>query len=149
MIGRLAYLYVGTDDVTRAVDFYRECLGGELVWRFDAFATDVAAVRLAPESPLVLLAEHRPAPGVLPIWTVPVLDDAVARLAGSSFAATGETVGTPDGPVHVVRDPSGNELGLLQPERPNALEAAFADPDNTNAVRDPRDVTERDQRQER
>ena len=149
MIGRLAYLYVGTDDVTRAVDFYRECLGGELVWRFDAFATDVAAVRLAPESPLVLLAEHRPAPGVLPIWTVPVLDDAVARLAGSSFAATGETVGTPDGPVHVVRDPSGNELGLLQPDRPNALEAAFADPDNTNAVRDPRDVTERDQRQER
>lgn len=134
MIGELVYLYVGTDDVARAVDFYRECLGAELVWRFDAFATDVAAIRLAPGSPVVLLAEHRPVPGVLPIWTVADLDAAVARLAGSSFAVTGETVGTPDGPVHVVRDPSGNEIGLLRQDRPNALDAAFADPDNTDAV---------------
>jgi hypothetical protein len=44
-------------------------------------------------------------------------------------------VGTPDGPVHVFRDPSGNEIGLLRPDRPGALEGAYRDPDNTNAVR--------------
>ena len=38
-------------------------------------------------------------------------------------------------PVHVLRDPSGNEIGLLQQDRPGALVAAYADPDHENAVR--------------
>ncbi len=135
-LGELAYLYVGTDDVERDRAFYLEALGAAPVWRFQAFATDVAAVRLASGGPLVLLAEHRPTPSCLPIWTVPDLDAAVAQLRASGFETHGETAGTPDGPVHVLRDPSGNEIGLLRQDRPGALEAAFADPDHENAVRD-------------
>jgi predicted enzyme related to lactoylglutathione lyase len=135
VLGTLAYLYVGTDDVDRDVAFYRGALDAELVWRFDAFDTEVAAVRLTADGPLVLLAEHRDAPSVLPIWTVDDLDAAVARLAATGFEANGETVGTPDGPVHVFTDPSGNRIGLLRQDRPNALDAAFADPDNPRAVR--------------
>ncbi len=131
----LVYLYVGTDDVARDVAFYEQALGATFVWRFDAFGTDVAAVRLAAGGPLVVLAEHRPAPSCLPIWTVADLDAAMQRLSESGFAVVGETVGTPDGPVHVLRDPSGNELGLLRPDRPGALEAAYADPTHANAVR--------------
>ena len=133
-LSELAYLYVATDDVERDVEFYEWALGAARVWRFRAFDTEVAAVRLGP-GPLVLLAEHRPAPSVLPIWTVTDLDAAVARLAASGFESEGETVGTPDGPVHVLHDPSGNELGLLRADRPNALASAYADPTNTNAVR--------------
>jgi predicted enzyme related to lactoylglutathione lyase len=135
-LGELAYLYVGTDDVDRDRAFYLEALGATPVWRFQAFATDVAAVRLGPGAPLVLLAEHRSAPSCLPIWTVPDLDTAIARLRTSGFESHGETAGTPDGPVHVLRDPSGNEIGLLQQDRPGALEDAFADPDHENAVRE-------------
>ncbi len=135
-LGELVYLYVGTDDVDRDRAFYLEALGGEPVWRFQAFATDVAAVRLGPGAPLVLLAEHRPTPSCLPIWAVPDLAAAIERLGASGFDVHGETAGTPDGPVHVLRDPSGNELGLLQQDRPNALEAAFADPTHENAVRE-------------
>ena len=69
-------------------------LGASLVWRFGAFATEVA----------------------------------------SGYEPNGETVGTPDGPVHVFRDPSGNEVGLLRADRPGALETAYADPTDTNAV---------------
>jgi predicted enzyme related to lactoylglutathione lyase len=134
-IGTLVYLYVGTDDVERDRAFYLEALGAAPVWRFRAFDTDVAAVRHGPEVPLVLLAEHRPAPSCLPIWSVPDLDAAVARLAASGFETHGVTAGTPDGPVHVLRDPSGNEIGLLQQDRPNALVTAYADPDHANAVR--------------
>jgi predicted enzyme related to lactoylglutathione lyase len=133
-LGELVYLYLGTDDVARDLAFYQTAIGARLVWRFDAFGTDVAAVRLGP-GPLVLLAEHRRAPSCLPIWSVADLDAATERLAGSGFEAHGETVGTPDGPVHVLRDPSGNELGLLRADRPGALEQAYADPTNTNAVR--------------
>lgn len=134
-LGELVYLYVGTDDVERDRTFYLEALGAEPVWRFRAFATEVAAVRLAPGAPLLLLAEHRPAPSCLPIWSVTDLDAAVARLEASGFDARGETAGTPDGPVHVLRDPSGNEIGLLRQDRPDALDAAFSDPDHENAVR--------------
>lgn len=133
--GRLAYLYLGTSDAATDLAFYQEAFGAQLVWRFHAFGTDVGAVRIASEGPLVVLAEHRPAPSCLPIWTVADLDAAVERLARSKFAPAGETVGTPDGPVHVLRDPSGNEIGLLRADRPGALEAAYADPDNDRAVR--------------
>jgi catechol 2,3-dioxygenase-like lactoylglutathione lyase family enzyme len=133
--GELAYLYMGTDDVDASLAFYTEALGAQLVWRFRAFATDVAAVRFGADRPFVLLAEHRPTPSCLPIWSVSDLDRAIAALARAGFADHGETVGTPDGPVHVLTDPSGNELGLLRPDRPGALEQAYSDPTNTNAVR--------------
>ncbi len=135
-MGKLAYLYVGTDDVDRDRAFYLQAFGAAPVWRFQAFATDVAAVRMAPDAPLLLLAEHRTTPSCLPIWTVPDLDAAIARLGASGFETHGETAGTPDGPVHVLRAPSGNEIGLLQQDRPGALEAAFADADHENAVRE-------------
>jgi predicted enzyme related to lactoylglutathione lyase len=133
-LGELTYLYVGVDDVGQAVAFYQAAFGATLVWRFQAFATEVAAMRINEPGPLVLLAEHRPAPSCLPIWTVADLDTARARLGTSGFAGDGQTVGTPDGPVHVFHDPDGNSLGLLQADRPGALETAYADPGNTNAI---------------
>ncbi len=133
--GELVYLYVGTDDVDTSLTFWTETLGAAFVWRFRAFATDVAAVRVGAEAPLVLLAEHRPAPSCLPIWSVSDLDAVIGTLTRAGYDH-GETVGTPDGPVHVLTDPSGNELGLLRADRPGALEQAYADPTNTNAVRE-------------
>ena len=134
-LGVLAYLYVGVDDVERAVAFYQTALSAHLVWRFQAFETEVAAMRLNESGPLVLLAEHRPSPSCLPIWNVVDLEVARARLDTSGFSSDGQTVGTPDGPVHVFHDPDGNPLGLLQAKRPGALETAYADPGNDNAVR--------------
>lgn len=134
-LGEPAYLYVGVDDVDRAIAFYEQALGAEFVWHFRRFGTEVAAVRVSATGPLVLLAAHRPTPSCLPIWTVHDLDTAVARLAAAGFADRGETAGTPDGPVHVLRDLDGNELGLLQQDAPNALVARYADPTNDAAIR--------------
>jgi len=133
-LGAPVYLYVGVDDIERALDFYERALAAEFVWRFRRFGTEVAAVRLSADGPLVLLAAHRPVPSCLPIWTVPDLDAVVAHLGMAGFAAAGETAGTPDGPVHVLRDPDGNELGLLQQNVPDALVARYADPTNDAAV---------------
>ncbi len=134
-LGPPAYLYVGVDDVHAAIDFYERALGAEFLWHFRRFGTEVAAVRVSDDGPQVLLAEHRPTPSCLPIWTVPDLDALVARLSAAGFADRGVTDGTPDGPVHVLRDPDGNELGFLQQDRPEALVARYADPANDAAVR--------------
>jgi catechol 2,3-dioxygenase-like lactoylglutathione lyase family enzyme len=137
-LGAPAYLYVGVDDVRAAVDFYERALGAEFLWHFRRFGTEVAAVRVTDQGPKVLLAAHRPTPSCIPIWTVAHLDALVAHLAAAGFADRGVSDGTPDGPVHVLRDLDGNELGFLQQDVPDALVARYGAADNDFAV--PRDA---------
>jgi hypothetical protein len=82
----------------------------------------VAANRLGT-GPLVLLAGHREAPSVLQIWEVGDLDGAVAELREAGWTGPETRVEVPDGPCLVLRDPSGNELGLLERVRPGVLES--------------------------
>ena len=127
-LGRLAYLYIGTSDLRADLAWYDEVLGADLVWRFEAFGADVAAVRIGPEgSPLVLLADHRPVPSCLPIWTVRSLHDTSEWLQATGWLATAVRVGVPDGPCLVLRDRSGNELALLQQDNPEAMQHAYQD----------------------
>ena len=137
-LGPPAYLYLGVDDIARARAFYESGLGAEFLWHFRRFGTEVAAVRVTDGGPQVLLAEHRPIPSCLPIWTVTDLDAAVGAPGRGRVRRPGRRpTGTPDGPVHVVRDPDGNELGLLRQDVPNALVARYTDPGNEFAVHDP------------
>lgn len=131
--GELLYLYVGVADLAEDLRFYLEALGASLVWRFAAFGAEVAAVRLGL-GPLVLLADHRPVPSVLPIWSVDDLEAAFRRLEDSGWTLTSGRVEVPDGPCLVLTDPSGNEVALLQQVRPDAMTTAFADPGNAHAV---------------
>ena len=133
-LGPPAYLYVGVDDTSAAVDFYERALGARLLWHFRRFGTEVAAVQVSEDGPQVLLAEHRPTPSCIPIWTVADLDALVVHLAAEGFADRGDTAGTPDGPVHMLRDVDGNELGFLQQDVPNALVAHYAIAGNEFAV---------------
>jgi hypothetical protein len=133
--GTLAYLYVGSSDVGTDLVFYQDALGATVRWRFRAFGADVAAVDLGAGPP-VLLASHRPAPSVLPIWVVPDVRALVEALRGTGWDHHGVELEIPDGVVFVFRDPSGNELAALQIVRPGALDAAWADPTNPRAVRD-------------
>lgn len=132
---KLVYLYTGTEDVGRDVTFYREALGAELVWRFNAFEADVAAIRLG-DGPLVLLADHRPAPSCLPIWAVDDLERYTDALRATGWEVDAQRVEVPDGPVLVLHDPSGNHIALLDQVRPNALDGAWHDPENEHAVRE-------------
>lgn len=117
----LVYLYVGSADVGADLAFYRDRLGGELAWRSEAFGAEVAAVRLG-DGPLVLLADHREAPSVLPIWAVDDLEAEVARLRAAGWEGGTRRVEVPDGPCVILGDPSGNEVALLERVRPGVME---------------------------
>jgi hypothetical protein len=101
-LGPLRYLYVGSANVEKDLAFHQEVLGGELVWRFRKFGADVAAVR-HQEGPLVLLADHRPAGSVLPLYAVDDLEALRAALVGKGLRL-GHTVATPDGPCLLVEN---------------------------------------------
>jgi predicted enzyme related to lactoylglutathione lyase len=119
---RLVYLYVGSNDVGADVAFYRDRLGGELVWGRRGMGAEVAAIRLG-DGPMILLADHRPAPSVLQIWAVDDLDRASAELRATGWTGPHTTVEVPDGPVLLLTDPSGNEIGLMEQVRPGILES--------------------------
>jgi len=65
----LSYLYVGTANFERDVAYYRDVLGAELVWNLSGFGAHVAAFRVGG-GPLLLLADHRPAPSCMPVYEV-------------------------------------------------------------------------------
>lgn len=122
-IGRLEYLYVGSAHVEKDLAFYRDVLGARVVWDFSDFGTRVAGVELGPRPPLYILAGHRPARSVLPIYLVERLDAAERALRARGWRDDGGRVEVPDGPVRIVTDPSGNEVGLLESTRGRVLEA--------------------------
>jgi hypothetical protein len=133
-LGTLAYLYVGTADFDRDCAFYARVLRAERVWAFNAFGARVAAFRVCP-GPLFLLADHRPAPSCMPILAVTNLDATVVALKAKGWQSDGEAFAIPNGPCYRFTDPSGNPYALFQNDRPQAMERAYADPENTNAIR--------------
>ncbi|MHB8670207.1 MAG: VOC family protein [Acidimicrobiales bacterium] len=131
-LGGLRFMYVGTTDTERDALAYLRIPGATLRWRFRHFGADVAAIELGP-GPLLVLADHRPAPSVLPIYEVDDLDAAMADLSSAGWTIEGP-VGTPEGPAVVVWDGSGNQISLLRVDRPGAMDRAYADPTNSHAV---------------
>ena len=121
-LGRLEYLYVASADVAKDLAYYRDVLGARVVWDFSEFGTRVAAVELGARPPLYVLAGHRQAPHVLPIFAVDDLPRVERELRARGWTPEGPSVAVPDGPCYLFKDPSGNEVGLLGSVRPRALE---------------------------
>jgi predicted enzyme related to lactoylglutathione lyase len=133
-LGTLAYLYVGTSDFDRDCAYYATVLGAERVWAFHGFGVRVAAFRLC-QGPLLLLADHRPASSCMLVLAVADLDATVKELVARGWKSEGEAFEVPNGPCCRFVDPSGNPYAILQNDRPEAMERAYADPDNANAIR--------------
>jgi predicted enzyme related to lactoylglutathione lyase len=132
-IGELRFLYVGTADTDVSVAHYTSTLGGRLRWRFQHFDADVAAIELG-DGPLVLLADHRPAGTVLPLYVVDDLDAAIASF-GAGGAVVDGPLESPEGPAIVVHEPGGAELGFIRIDRPGAMDGAWQDEENAHRVR--------------
>jgi hypothetical protein len=131
----LRYLYWGTADTGRDLAVWLCLPGARLRWRFRHFGADVAAVDLDSGPPRILIADHRPAGSVLPIFAVEDLDAAVAALEDGGWTNPDGPVGTPEGPACVLHDPSGGAMALLRVDRPQAMETSYADDSNPHAVR--------------
>lgn len=130
----LRFLYWGSADTTVDLAAWLRVPGARLRWRFRHFGADVAAVDLGAP-PLVLVADHRPPGSVLPIFAVEDLDAALAALGGQGWTLAAGPLGTPEGPACVMHDHGGGAIALLRVDRPDAMDAAFADPDNSHSVK--------------
>ena len=131
--GELRFLYVGVDDTEAALGPWLDGLGARLRWRFQHFGADVAGLEVGT-GPLVMLADHRPAGSVLPIWAVDDLAGASRGLTDRGWTVAGP-LGTPEGDAIVATGPDGVEVALLEVVRPGAMDGAYADESNSHRVR--------------
>ena len=126
--GTLDYLYVGTSDLDRDIAYYTKVLGAKLLWNYHEFGAKVAAVRLC-DGPQYILADHRRAPSVLPIFQVKDLKATTKELRARGWRPEGRSFEIPPGPCLLFKDPSGNELAIVENVRPGLMTQSFGDPE--------------------
>ncbi len=122
--GKLAYLYVGTADLDRDLEYYTKVLGAKLLWNYNEFGAKVASVRLC-DGPQYLLADHRHAPSILPIFEVGDLKATAKDLRSHGWKSEGRTFEIPPGPCLLFKDPTGNELAIFENVRPGLMQESF------------------------
>ena len=80
MFDQLDFVYQPSRDVAADVQHYTDSLGAELVFAVERFGTRVAMVRLTPNPPGLLLAEHLHDDQAILIFRVPDLEVAVHQI---------------------------------------------------------------------
>jgi catechol 2,3-dioxygenase-like lactoylglutathione lyase family enzyme len=117
----LDFLYVPSTDVARDLGFYRDVLGGEIVFAIEAFGARVAEVRLAADSPHLLLADHLSCEAPVLVHRVASLESSLAELRARGLEVEAE-FDIPPGPAAELRTPGGQRLAIYEATRPEVYE---------------------------
>jgi hypothetical protein len=123
MFESLDFLYVPAPDIDSSVKYYKDVLGGELLWKIHAFGVWVACIKLskAGEKPYVLLADHIKQNDVMLIYRVENLENSVLALKSRGWKEENR-IEIPPGPCCTFRDPAGNALVIYENTRPHVME---------------------------
>jgi hypothetical protein len=123
MFESLDFLYVPAPDIDSSVKYYKDVLGGELLWKLHAFGVWVACIRLSKvgEKPYVLLADHIKQNDVMLIYRVANLEDSVLALKSRGWKEENR-IEIPPGPCCTFRDPAGNALVIYENTRPHVMQ---------------------------
>lgn len=116
---QLDFLYMPSSDVSADLAYFTEVLGGRVVFAIEGMGTRVAAVKLAPGPPLVLLTDHLEGDRAILVYRVPDLQASLAALVGAGWERE-HTFEIPHGPIVSFRSPGGHRIALYQLTRPEA-----------------------------
>ena len=120
---RLEYIYMPSRDVASDMAWFRDVLGGRVVFAIDAMGTRVAMIELTTEPPRLLLADHVEGDVPILVYRVASLADTTADLESRGWTR-GHTLEIPQGPVCSFRAPGGQRLAVYELVRPG-VEASF------------------------
>ena len=115
------FLYMPSTDVAGDLGYYRDVLGGEVVFAIEAFGTRVAQVRLSDGGPRLLVAQHLEGEAAVVLHRVDDLDATVSELQEHGAEIEAE-FGFPHGPAAELRTPGGQRLAFYELTRPEADE---------------------------
>jgi catechol 2,3-dioxygenase-like lactoylglutathione lyase family enzyme len=120
-IESLDVLYLPSRDAEADIAFYRDVLGGRVVFAIEAMGTRVAEVALGAEGPRLVLADHLDGEAAVLLHRVSSLDETLAEL-GARGLEPERRVELPLGPCATFRTPGGQRLGLYELTRPEVDE---------------------------
>jgi hypothetical protein len=129
---KLRFIYVACKDIRAEVGLQVKTLGASLNWWFDRFEAQVASLNVGP-GPALLLATHLEPGQVIWIYEVDDFDEAKAELKQKGLAFKSE-LAIPNGPCARFDGVGGREIAIFEDQRPGAMEAAYADPENSARV---------------
>jgi hypothetical protein len=116
---QLDFLYIPSHDVASDLAYFRDVLGGEVVFAIEAMGTRVAAIEVTTGPPLLLLTDHLEGERPILVYRVPDLRSALAELESRGWQRE-HTFEIPHGPCCSFRTPGGHRLALYQLTRPEA-----------------------------
>ena len=120
---RLDYLYMPSRDVAADLAWFRDVLGGRVVFAIEAMGTRVAMIELTAEPPRLLLADHVDGDVPILVYRVESLMATVADLESRGWTR-GTTLEIPQGPVCSFHAPGGQRIAVYELVRPG-VEASF------------------------
>jgi hypothetical protein len=121
---QLDFLYIPSADVARDAAYFRDVLGGQLIFAVESAGTRVAMIELTGAPPRILLTDHLEDDRQILIYRVASLEHALAELEGRGWEPTGR-LEIPQGPCASFRTPGGQRIALYERTRPE-VEANFA-----------------------
>ncbi len=116
---QLDFLYSPSRDVARDMEHFTKLMGGRLLFAVEAMGARVAAIRLTPGPPLILLADHIDGQAPILVYRVHDLDEELSRLERRGMKRE-MTFEIPHGPCCSFRTPGGHRIALYQLSRPQA-----------------------------
>jgi predicted enzyme related to lactoylglutathione lyase len=120
-IGALDILYVPSRDVAADVAFYRDVLGGRVLFAIEAMDARVAEIALGPPGPRYVLADHLQGEAPILLHRVEDLDDALEELVARGLEVE-RRLELPLGPCATFRSPGGQRHGIYELQRPEVDE---------------------------
>jgi hypothetical protein len=114
---RLDFVYLPSRDVAADVAHYVDALGADLVFAIERFGTRVAMVRLSPEPPALLLAQHLEGDAPVLVHRVDDLEAAISQLRGRGVRI-GERFEIPFGVGARIQMPGPQRIAIYELTRP-------------------------------
>jgi hypothetical protein len=121
MFEGLDYLYTPSRDVAADVAYFRDVLGGRVVFAIEAMGTRVAMIQLSEGHPQIVLAGHLEGDTPILVYRVGDLETATHQLQASG-ADPGHALEIPQGPVRSFVAPGGQRIALYQLTRAGVIE---------------------------
>jgi hypothetical protein len=115
----LDFVYHPSRDVKRDLAYFTQVLGGRLRFAVEGMGARVAALELAPSSPLFLLADHVEGETPILVYRVGNLKQAMKQLADQGWHRE-DTFEIPHGPICSFTAPGGHRLAIYELTRPDA-----------------------------
>ena len=117
MFEALDFVYLPSRDVAADVEHFTNALGAELVFAIERFETRVAMVRLSPDPPFLLLAQHLHGDQPILVHRVGDLDAAIAELTERGVEV-GARFEIPFGVGVELHNPGPQRIAIYERTRP-------------------------------